>query len=101
LRQTNAYLIDGAPDDAITNASGDRSHANMDVAYIPSVEATQEFKIVNNFYDAQYGRTGGGMFNVSTKQGADQYHGAAYYFMRRYQLDANSVPNKIAGLPRY
>ena len=101
LRQTNAYLIDGAPDDAITNASGDRSHANMDVAYIPSVEATQEFKIVNNFYDAQYGRTGGGMFNVSTKQGTDQYHGAAYYFMRRYQLDANSVPNKIAGLPRY
>ncbi|HKR27489.1 MAG TPA: TonB-dependent receptor [Acidobacteriaceae bacterium] len=101
LRQTNAYLIDGAPDDAISDVAGDRSHANQNVSYIPSVEATQEFKIVNNFYDAQYGRTGGGIFNVSTKQGTDEYHGAAYYFMRRYQLDANSVSNKIADLPRY
>lgn len=101
LRQANAFLIDGAPDDAISDVAGDRSHANLNVAYIPSVEATQEFKIVNNFYDAQYGRTGGGIFNVSTKAGANKYHGVAYYFMRRYQLDANSVSNKIAGLPRY
>lgn len=101
LRQANAFLIDGAPDDAISDVAGDRSHANLNVAYIPSVEATQEFKIVNNFYDAQYGRTGGGIFNVSTKTGTNQYHGSAFYFMRRYQLDANSISNKIAGLPRY
>jgi hypothetical protein len=101
LRQANAFLIDGAPDDAISDVAGDRSHANLNVAYIPSVEATQEFKIVNNFYDAQYGRTGGGIFNVSTKAGNNQYHGAAFYFMRRYQLDANSVSSKTAGLPRY
>ena len=101
LRQSNSFLIDGAPDDAVSDAAGDRSHANLNVAYIPSVDATQEFKIVENFYDAQYGRTGGGIFNVSTKAGTNEFHGDAYYYLRRYQLDANSVSNKAAGLPRY
>ncbi|HEU4983639.1 MAG TPA: carboxypeptidase regulatory-like domain-containing protein [Acidobacteriaceae bacterium] len=101
LRQSNSFLIDGAPDDAVSDTAGDRSHANLNVAYIPSVDATQEFKIVQNFYDAQYGRTGGGIFNVSTKAGTNVFHGDAYYYLRRYQLDANSVSNKIAGLPRY
>jgi hypothetical protein len=101
LRQSNAFLIDGAPDDAVSDTAGDRSHANLNVAYIPSVDATQEFKIVNNFYDAQYGRTGGGIINVSTKAGTNAFHGSAYDFLRRYQLDANSVSNKIAKLPRY
>lgn len=75
LRQTNAFLIDGAPDDAISDTAGDRSHANLNVAYIPSVEATREFKIVNNFYDAQYGRTSGGIFNVVTKSGTNVTYG--------------------------
>ncbi len=101
LRQTNAFLIDGAPDDAVSDTAGDRSHANQNVAYIPTVDATQEFKIVNNFYDAQYGRTGGGIFNVSTKSGSNVYHGTVYDFLRRYQLDANSISNKVNGAPRY
>jgi hypothetical protein len=86
LRQANAFLIDGAPDDAVSDTAGDRSHANQNVAYIPTVDATQEFKVVNNFYDAQYGRTGGGIFNVLTKSGGNQYHGSVYDFLRRYQL---------------
>jgi len=101
LRQTNAFLIDGAPDDAVSDTAGDRSHANQNVAYIPTVDATQEFKIVNNFYDAQYGRTGGGIFNVSTKSGTNMYHGTVYDFFRRYQLDANSISNKVSNTPRY
>ncbi|MBS1815236.1 MAG: TonB-dependent receptor [Acidobacteria bacterium] len=101
LRQTNAFLLDGAPDDAISDTAGDRSHANQNVAYIPTNEATLEFKIVNNFYDAQYGRTGGGIFNISTKVGTNDFHGVGYYFMRRYQLDANTIQNKVAHLPRY
>src|SRR3569833_1006255 len=101
LRQSNSFLIDGAPDDAISDVAGDRSHANLNVAYIPSIDATQEFKIVYNFYDAQYGRTGGGIFNVSTKAGTNALHGDVFDFLRRYQWDANSVSNKVAHLPRY
>lgn len=101
LRQTNSFLIDGAPDDAYSDTAGDRSHANFNVAYIPSAEVTQEFKVVSNFYDAQYGRTGGGIFNVSTKFGTNNFHGSAYYFFHRYWTDANNVGNKFNNLPVY
>jgi hypothetical protein len=101
LRQTNAFLIDGAPDDAYSDTAGDRSHANLNVAYIPSAEVTQEFKVVSNFYDAQYGRTGGGIFNIGTKVGTNDFHGSLYYFFHRYWTDANNVGNKFNGLPVY
>lgn len=101
LRQSNSFLIDGAPDDAISDTAGDRSHANLNIAYIPSAEVTQEFKVISNFYDAQYGRTGGGIFNVGTKNGTNSYHGALYYFLQRYQFNANNVGNKFNNLPIY
>lgn len=101
LRQTNSFLIDGAPDDAYSDTAGDRSHANLNVAYIPSAEVTQEFKVVSNFYDAQYGRTGGGIFNVGTKVGTNSFHGSGYYFFHRYWTDANNVGNKFNNLPVY
>jgi hypothetical protein len=101
LRQTNEFLIDGAPDNAVTDTAGDRSHANQNVAYIPTVDATQEFKIVTNFYDAQYGRTGGGVISVSTKSGTNDLHGTAYDFLRRYQWDANNIAANAAGRPIY
>jgi hypothetical protein len=101
LRQTNEFLIDGAPDNALTDTAGDRTRANHNVAYIPAVDTTQEFKIVTNFYDAQYGRTGGGIVNVTTKSGVNDFHGSAYWFLRRYQLDANSFQQNAGNQPRY
>lgn len=101
LRQANSFLIDGAPDDAYSDTAGDKSHVNLNVAYIPSAEVTQEFKVVSNFYDAQYGRTGGGIFNVITKSGTNVYHGDIYYFLQRYNFNANNVGNKFNNLPIY
>ena len=101
LLQTNEYLLDGAPDDAITDTSTDRTHGNENIAYIPTVDAVQEFKVVTNFYDSQYGRTGGGIVNITTKSGTNDFHGTGYEFMRRYQLDANSIAANAAGRPRY
>ena len=101
VRQTNAWLLDGVPDDSVTDTTGDRTRANQNIAYIPTVDATQEFKVVTNFYDSQYGRTGGGVMNVTTKSGTNNFHGTGYEFLRRYQLDANSIQNNASGRPRY
>ncbi len=101
VRQTNSWLLDGVPDDAVTDTSGDRTRANQNIAYIPTVDATQEFKVVTNFYDSQYGRTGGGVMNVTTKSGTNLFHGTGYDFLRRYQWDANSIQNNATGQPRY
>lgn len=101
LRQTNSWLLDGVPDDSVTDTDAQRTRGNQNIAYIPTVDATQEFKVVTNFYDAQYGRTGGGVMNVTTKSGTNAFHGTGYEFLRRYQLDANSIQNNSAGRPRY
>ncbi len=101
LRQTNSWLLDGVPDDSVTDTDTQRTHGNQNIAYIPTVDATQEFKVVTNFYDAQYGRTGGGVMNVTTKSGANAFHGTGYEFLRRYQLDANTIQNNAAGRPLY
>src|SRR6185436_20092536 len=59
------------------------------IAYVPPVDSVQEFKIITNSYDAQYGRTGGGVVNVSLKSGTNMLHGTLYEYARRTPLDAN------------
>ncbi len=80
--RNNEFLLDGAPNNA--NQGGNN------IAYVPPAEAVQEFKIATNTYDAQYGRTAGGVVNMSLKSGTNSFHGVGYEFMRRKWLDANS-----------
>jgi hypothetical protein len=37
----------------------------------------QEFKVNTNTYDAQYGRTGGGVVTIVTKSGGNRFHGSS------------------------
>ena len=84
------FLLDGAPNDMIYQAA----HS---VAYVPPVDAVEEFKVVTGAYDAQYGRNGGGVVTVAIKSGTNTLHGTAYEFMKRSFLDANTFANNAAG----
>lgn len=88
----NEYQIDGAPDNANTGRAN--------IAYSPPAEATQEFKVQTNTYDAQYGRTAGGIISVSIKPGTNSLHGAAYEYMRRTGWQANQFSNNALGVAR-
>jgi hypothetical protein len=90
--RNNEFLLDGAPNNSIQGGNN--------IAYIPPVDSVQEFKIMTNSYDAQYGRTSGGVVNVSLKSGTNTLHGSVYEFMRRRWLDANSLLNNSRNLPR-
>jgi hypothetical protein len=89
LNRNNDFLLDGAPNNAI--------HAGNNIAYVPPVEAVHEFSVVTNAYDSQYGRTGGGVINVSLKSGSNVMHGAAYEFARRSAWDAGSFLENAHG----
>jgi hypothetical protein len=52
-------------------------------------EAVQEFKIEKNSYSAEYGGASGGIINVVTKAGTNNFHGSVYYFHRNDNLDAS------------
>ncbi|HXH49148.1 MAG TPA: carboxypeptidase-like regulatory domain-containing protein [Terriglobia bacterium] len=62
---------------------------NTVAAYIPDVDALQEFRLQNNNMSAEYGNNGGTVVNIVTKSGTNKYHGSGYWFFRRPGLDAN------------
>jgi hypothetical protein len=84
---TNEYQIDCMLDTVM----GGRSNSRSDLGYMLPSEATQEVKIQANTYDAQYGRTGGGIISVSVKPGTNRYHGAAYEYLRYTALEIDSA----------
>jgi hypothetical protein len=90
--RNNEFLLDGAPNNA--NQSGNN------IAYVPPAEAVQEFKVSTNTYDAQYGRTAGGVVNMSLKSGTNSFHGVGYDFMRRKGLAANSFLLNARNAPK-
>jgi hypothetical protein len=86
---TNQFLLNGAP----ISTDGTFNLA-------PNVEAIQEFKVMVNTYDAQFGRSGGGHVNTTLKSGTNQWHGSVFDFWRNRILDANARQNNAAGSPR-
>ena len=60
----NEFLLDGAPNNG--QAGGNN------IALVPPVDSVEEFKIQTNTYDAQYGKTTGGIINVSLRSGDER-----------------------------
>ncbi len=84
----NEVLLDGIPNTA--------PQFNQ-YAIIPSIDAVQEFKVQTNNMSAEFGRTSGGVVNVSMRSGSNQLHGSLYEFLRNSALDSNRWFNNATG----
>ncbi len=80
----NNYTIDGVSMTDLRNRS----------VIIPVFEAVQEMKVQTNTYDAEMGRTGGGVFNTIHRSGTNDWAGSALYQFRAGEL--NTVWRKLA-----
>src|SRR5215467_7342685 len=78
----NSVTVDGA--DNINTATGSQRAT-------PSQEAVSEFRVVNNSFGAEYGRALGGIVNIVTKSGANDWHGSVYDYLRNQATDARSL----------
>ena len=101
----NNLLLDGvdmsfgesnAPAGDIGSGSGGRGSLIQTV----SIEAIQEFKATGSAFSAEYGRATGGVLNVTTKSGTNQFHGTLFEFFRDEGLDANSFFSNRSQLPK-
>ena len=89
---SSEYFLDGA--------SNNGQMGSNNVALVPIVDAVQEFNVMTNMYNAEYGHTGSGIMNVVLKSGGSQHHGSAYEYMRRTSLDANTFQNNATNTPK-
>jgi len=79
--EANNFMLDGV----------DNNHATSNmVAYQPSVDAIQEFKMITNNAPAEFGNFQGAVINISIKSGTNQLHGSLFEFIRNDKLNANS-----------
>jgi hypothetical protein len=79
-RRGNNYTLDGVPVTDLTN----RAVAN------PTIEALDDVKVQVHTYDAEMGRTGGGVFNTTLKSGTNNFHGTAFFQTRPVWGSANN-----------
>jgi hypothetical protein len=86
----NNYVVDGIP--VSTSAGG--------ATFIPSLEAISDAKVETETYDAEVGRSGGGVFNSTLKSGSSTYHGTLYGETRQTNWAANAWSNKLVGIAR-
>src|SRR6202166_3094643 len=85
----NNYRVNGLSINDYSNGSpGSTLGVNL------GVDAIQEFSVLLGNYPAEYGRASGGVINAITKSGTNQFHGAAYWFIREKGLDARNYFDK-------
>src|ERR1044072_9472080 len=80
--RTNEYLFDGIS--VLQPEPGQ-------VAFFPIPEAIQEFKVEVNSPSAEFGRFNGGVVNLTTKSGTNDFHGSAFEFLRNEALNARNL----------
>jgi hypothetical protein len=97
----NAPTLGAAPTSGL-NISGQRGRSNLvnvdgadatdnstnGVRSTVSQEAVQEFQIITNSYSAEYGRAAGGVVNIITRSGSNDFHGDVFGYLRNRSFQA-------------
>jgi hypothetical protein len=73
---------------SVNGGDGNDLFANLP-AVQPSPDSIEEFRVISNSFDAEYGRNSGAVVNVVTKSGSDDFHGSAFEFFRNDVLNAH------------
>src|SRR5882672_753533 len=75
----NAFLVNG----------GDVSEGrNLGAGLVPNLDSVEEFRLITNSFDAEYGKFSGAVMNAITKSGTNSIHGDVFEFLRNDKLDA-------------
>jgi len=86
------YMLDGG--------NNMDSYGNLALAF-PNPDATQEFNVISNNFDAQYGFSPGAVVSIMTRSGSNTWHGDLFEFLRNDALDARDFfAHSVDGLKR-
>jgi hypothetical protein len=68
------------------------------VNMVPSPDAISEFRVQTNSNSAEFGRYSGGVINISSRSGSNDFHGAVYEYFRNTVLNANNFFANSSGV---
>src|SRR5262252_5294069 len=85
-RRGNNYTLDGVPITDMRNR----------MSAVPTTEGVEDLKVQVHTYDAEMGRTGGGVFNVTAKSGTNNFHGTGFFQTRPIWGQTNNYFSQIA-----
>ena len=93
--QQNNFYLDGT---SMNNHNNTTPGSASGTVY--GVDTIQEFEILTTSYSAEYTSAGGGIINVVTKSGTNEFHGSIFAFHRNDNLDATNFITNRSGLPK-
>jgi hypothetical protein len=73
---------------------------SSEVGQAVPLDSVQEFRVITSDFSAEYGRATGGIINVATKAGSNEFHGSAYEFYRGAALASNTFENNANSVPK-
>jgi hypothetical protein len=94
------FVVNGGRDDQnnfLVDGINVIDHYFNSLTLTPSIDAIQEFKVLQNSYSTEYGMFGSGQVNVSIKSGSNALHGSVFEFLRNNAFDAKNFfdqPNR-------
>jgi hypothetical protein len=97
----NPFSVSGQRSESLTfllDGGNNTDFLGNNIVVSPNPDAVEEFKILTNNYDAQYGRTSGGIVNQITRSGTNEFHGTGFEFLRNDVLNARDyfLPVNVA-----
>ncbi|SEF67322.1 TonB-dependent Receptor Plug Domain [Bryocella elongata] len=72
----------------LVNGIDVQEHMNGGTSVVPNLDSIDEFRVLTNSFDPEYGNYNGGMITVISRSGNNSLHGSAFEFFRNTALDA-------------
>lgn len=91
--EDNNVLVEGV--------NNSENHNGLGILVYPPLDALQEFKVQTNASDAQFGRAGGAIINLTLKSGGRDFHGNLFEFLRNSALDAKNFFDPPGKIPHF
>ena len=101
-RQSSSFAANGQSDEINNNMIDGMDNNERFIGSVgvrPSIDAIQEVRVLTNLYTAEISRTGGGVVDLITKSGTNQFHGTVYEFLRNDKLDARDYFSRTGPKP--
>jgi Carboxypeptidase regulatory-like domain len=103
-RLASNYSANGQTDEVNNNMIDGMDNNERFIGTIgvrPSIDAIQEVRVLTNLYTAEIGRSVGGVVDLITKSGTNNFHGSVFEFFRNDIFDSNNwVPNPTPHRPK-